>query len=77
MSTTIRIDTPIRRAASPLDAIHMTEYQRRQAEHDLRTAERLVDSIFAAVAGWQAFVRRLRGLRVAFVRRLRGLRVAH
>jgi len=70
MSTATRIDTSVLegtevqiRAASPLGAIHMSPHERRQAERDLRTAEQLVDLIFAAAAGWQAFVRRLRSVR--------------
>jgi hypothetical protein len=72
MSRTQRIDATVSAAAeapfgtaSPLAAIHMTHHQRRQAEHDMRTAEQLVDFVFSTVAGWQGLVRRVRGLRLA------------
>lgn len=71
MTTATRIDQSVPEtvkvrsgAASPLDAIHMSAHQRRQAERDMRTAEQLVDFAFDVVAGCKALVRRLRGVRV-------------
>jgi hypothetical protein len=53
------------RAKNLLDGVQMSAHDRRQAEHDMRRAEQLVDFIFAVTDGWQGLVRRLRGLRLA------------
>lgn len=68
MDDAIRIPEPVdakARAARLLGGIHMSPHERRQAERDLLTAEAWVDAIFAVVAVWQGFVRRLRVGRVA------------
>jgi hypothetical protein len=48
--------------ASPLAAIRMNPHERRQAEHDMRTAQALVDFAFVVAGGWQALVRHVRGI---------------
>ncbi len=71
MDHATRIPTPAAatgrqtRVKNLLDGVYMSAHDRRQAEHDLRRAEQLVDFIFAVTAGWQGLVRRLRGLRLA------------
>ena len=72
MSTATRIPAsvveatpPHTRVTSPLAGIHMSLHDRRQAERDMRAAEQFVDFAFEVVAGFQAFVRRLRGVSVA------------
>jgi hypothetical protein len=72
MNTATRIPVSVPEAthlqslgASPLAGIHMSHHERRQAERDMRAAEQLVDFAFDVVAGCRAFVRRLRGVRVA------------
>ena len=72
MSTATRVPasvveaTPLQtRVFNPLAGIHMSHHERRQAEHDMRLAEQLVDFAFDVVAGCLAFVRRLRGVSVA------------
>ena len=47
--------------AGPLDSIIMSDHERRQAELDMRAAERIVDFAFDAIAAIRAFARRLRG----------------
>ena len=60
MSTVTRIPKSVVATASPLGGIHMSPYERLQAERDMQTAERFVDFVFDMARGWQAFVRRLR-----------------
>jgi hypothetical protein len=62
----MRTHTPVSASVtSPLAGIRMSEHERRQAEHDMRTAEQWVDFVFTIAAGWQGLVRRARGLRLA------------